>query len=84
MQFGQTPPLVLLDCSKLQLGRGRLDGSVAAFRRRLEIFREMSLPMLKKMDNDNRLTVVSLFFNSSSHKCRKIQFAYDKDDYKFI
>ncbi|XP_015607295.1 adenylate kinase isoenzyme 5 [Cephus cinctus] len=57
-KFGQEPPLLLLDCSKLQLGRGRLDDSVSAFRKRLELFREMSLPMLKTLDNDNRLTIV--------------------------
>lgn len=50
--------MILLDCSKLQLGRGRLDDSVAAFRRRLELFRELSLPMLKTLDNENRLTIV--------------------------
>ncbi|XP_012221149.2 adenylate kinase isoenzyme 5 [Linepithema humile] len=57
-KFGQEPPLVLLDCSKLQLGRGRLDDSVSAFRKRLELFREVSLPMLKTLDSDNRLTIV--------------------------
>ncbi|XP_046411820.1 adenylate kinase isoenzyme 5 [Neodiprion fabricii] len=57
-KFGQEPSLLLLDCSKLQLGRGRLDDSVSAFRRRLEIFRELSLPMLKKLDSENRLTIV--------------------------
>lgn len=60
-QFGQEPPLVLLDCSKLQLGRGRLDDSVSAFRKRLELFREVSLPMLKTLDNEERLTIVSFF-----------------------
>ncbi|XP_011874309.1 PREDICTED: adenylate kinase isoenzyme 5 [Vollenhovia emeryi] len=57
-KYGQEPPLVLLDCSKLQLGRGRLDDSVSAFRKRLELFREVSLPMLKTLDSDNRLTIV--------------------------
>ncbi|KAL6265847.1 hypothetical protein P5V15_002668 [Pogonomyrmex californicus] len=57
-KFGQKPPLILLDCSKLQLGRGRLDDSVSAFRKRLELFREISLPMLKTLDSDNRLTIV--------------------------
>ncbi|XP_020710216.2 adenylate kinase isoenzyme 5 [Athalia rosae] len=57
-KFGQEPPLLLLDCSKLQLGRGRLDDSVSAFRRRLEIFRELSLPMLKSLDGENRLTII--------------------------
>lgn len=53
--------MVLLDCSKLQLGRGRRDDSVAAFRRRLEVFRELSLPMLKTLDQDQRLVIVSSF-----------------------
>ncbi|XP_017759986.1 PREDICTED: adenylate kinase isoenzyme 5 [Eufriesea mexicana] len=57
-KFGQQPPLVLLDCSKLQLGRGRLDDNVSAFRKRLELFREVSLPMLKALDNENRLTII--------------------------
>ncbi|KAK1136890.1 hypothetical protein K0M31_001421 [Melipona bicolor] len=57
-KFGQQPPLVLLDCSKLQLGRGRIDDNVSAFRKRLELFREVSLPMLKTLDNENRLTII--------------------------
>ncbi|KAF5303184.1 hypothetical protein FQA39_LY10097 [Lamprigera yunnana] len=57
-KFKQRPTIILLDCSKLQLGRGRLDDSVTAFRRRLEIFRQSSLPMLKAMDNIGRLTIV--------------------------
>ncbi|XP_053983249.1 adenylate kinase isoenzyme 5 isoform X2 [Hylaeus volcanicus] len=57
-KFGQEPPLVLLDCSKLQLGRGRLDDNVSAFKKRLELFREVSLPMLKALDNENRLTII--------------------------
>ena len=60
LQFKQKPNIILLDCSKLQLGRGRLDDSVTAFRRRLEIFRQSSLPMLKTMDNIGRLTIVSI------------------------
>ena len=58
-QFKQQPNIILLDCSKLQLGRGRMDDSIAAFRRRLELFRELTLPMLKTLDNENRLTIVS-------------------------
>ncbi|XP_060518080.1 adenylate kinase isoenzyme 5 [Cylas formicarius] len=57
-KFRQKPTVILLDCSKLQLGKGRLDDSVTAFRRRLEIFRQSSLPMLKAMDNIGRLTIV--------------------------
>lgn len=59
-QFKQKPTIILLDCSKLQLGRGRLDDSVTAFRRRLEIFRQLSLPMLKTLDSVGRLTIVSI------------------------
>ncbi|CAG5048302.1 unnamed protein product [Parnassius apollo] len=57
-EFHVTPRMVLLDCSKLQLGRGRRDDSVAAFRRRLEVFREHSLPMLKTLDQQHRLVIV--------------------------
>jgi len=59
LQYNQKPPIILLDCSKLQLGRGRLDDSVSAFRRRLELFRELTLPMLKSIDSGGRLTIVS-------------------------
>ncbi|CAK1549605.1 unnamed protein product [Leptosia nina] len=57
-EFLVEPRMVLLDCSKLQLGRGRRDDSVAAFRRRLEVFRELSLPMLKNLDQQHRLVIV--------------------------
>ncbi|XP_055545854.1 adenylate kinase isoenzyme 5 isoform X2 [Wyeomyia smithii] len=57
-QYNQKPPIILLDCSKLQLGRGRLDDTVSSFRRRLELFRELTLPMLKEMDSAGRLTIV--------------------------
>ncbi|XP_059471131.1 adenylate kinase isoenzyme 5 [Neocloeon triangulifer] len=57
-RYNQRPAAILLDCSKLQLGRGRLDDSVSAFRRRLELFRELTLPLLKKLDQENRLTIV--------------------------
>lgn len=57
-KYGEQPTLLLLDCSKLQLGRGRLDDSIAAFRRRLELFRECTLPMLKALDDSGRLVIV--------------------------
>ncbi|XP_053675840.1 uncharacterized protein LOC128726079 [Anopheles nili] len=57
-KYNQKPPIILLDCSKLQLGRGRLDDTVSSFRRRLELFRELTLPMLKEMDSAGRLTIV--------------------------
>ncbi|XP_055641967.1 uncharacterized protein LOC129778854 isoform X2 [Toxorhynchites rutilus septentrionalis] len=57
-KYRQRPPVILLDCSKLQLGRGRLDDTVSSFRRRLELFRELTLPMLKEMDTAGRLTIV--------------------------
>lgn len=47
-----------MDCSKLQLGRGRLDDTVSSFRRRLEQFRELTLPMLKVLDAEGRLAIV--------------------------
>lgn len=58
-QYHQVPPVILLDCSKLQLGRGRLDDTVSSFRRRLEQFRELTLPMLKILDAEGRLSIVS-------------------------
>lgn len=65
-QYQQRPPIVLLDCSKLQLGRGRLDDTVSSFRRRLEQFRELTLPMLKVLDTDGRLAIVDGDTDSSS------------------
>lgn len=67
LQYNQNPPIILLDCSKLQLGRGRLDDSVSSFRRRLELFRELTLPMLKSLDTDGRLTIVSCLVLSILH-----------------
>lgn len=40
------------------MGRGRLDDTVSSFRRRLEQFRELTLPMLKSLDADGRLSIV--------------------------
>ncbi|XP_034667922.1 adenylate kinase isoenzyme 5 isoform X1 [Drosophila subobscura] len=57
-KYQQRPPIILLDCSKLQLGRGRIDDTVSSFRRRLELFREQTLPMLKTLDTSNRLQIV--------------------------
>ncbi|XP_055678396.1 adenylate kinase isoenzyme 5 isoform X2 [Lutzomyia longipalpis] len=57
-KFKQNPQIILLDCSKLQLGRGRLDDTVSSFRRRLELFREKTLPMLKQIDTTGRLTII--------------------------
>lgn len=42
----------------MQLGRGRLDDTVSSFRRRLEQFRELTLPMLKVLDAEGRLSIV--------------------------
>ncbi|XP_018895600.2 adenylate kinase isoenzyme 5 [Bemisia tabaci] len=58
IKFKQKPTLILLDCSKLQLARGRLDDTVAAFRKRLELFREHTLPLLKHLDDDHRMNIV--------------------------
>ncbi len=57
---------MLIDCSELELGRnlgkrrGRLDDNVEAYKRRLELYRELTLPMLKTLDEQNRLKIVSL------------------------
>lgn len=37
-----------------------MDDTVSSFRRRLELFRELTLPMLKTLDGDGRLTIVSI------------------------
>lgn len=55
-----------MDCSKLQLGRGRLDDTVSSFRRRLEQFRELTLPMLKVLDTDGRLAIIDGDTDSAS------------------
>ncbi|ROT66843.1 putative adenylate kinase isoenzyme 5-like, partial [Penaeus vannamei] len=63
-KFHQIPPLLLVDCSELELGRNlgrresRLDDNVAAARRRLAIYREVTLPMLKAFDEKNRLKII--------------------------
>ena len=64
--MGLKPPCVLIDCSELELGRnlgtrtGRIDDSIDAYKRRLELYRELTLPMLKTFDEQNRLKIVSL------------------------
>lgn len=72
LKYNQKPPIILLDCSKLQLGRGRIDDTVSSFRRRLELFRELTLPMLKTLDNEGRLTIVSIFNPYKSHVLFKL------------
>lgn len=37
-----------------------MDDTISSFRRRLELFRELTLPMLKTLDNEGRLTIVSV------------------------
>lgn len=65
VQTGLKPPCVLIDCSELELGRnlgkrrGRVDDNVEAYKRRLELYRELTLPMLKTFDEQNRLKIVS-------------------------
>ncbi|XP_068246972.1 adenylate kinase isoenzyme 5 isoform X2 [Palaemon carinicauda] len=63
-EFHQIAPLLLIDCSELELGRNlgrrenRLDDNVAAARRRLAIYRDVTLPMLKAFDEKNRLRII--------------------------
>ncbi len=57
---------MLIDCSELELGRnlgqrhGRLDDTIDAYKRRLELYRELTLPMLKTLDEANRLKIVTI------------------------
>lgn len=37
-----------------------MDDTVSAFRKKMEIFQELVKPMLKSLDNDQRLLVVSI------------------------
>ncbi|XP_070509168.1 adenylate kinase isoenzyme 5 [Chironomus tepperi] len=57
-RYDQKPPIIMVDTSKLQLGRSRLDDSVSAFRRRLEIFRLQTIPMLQALDMAGRLNII--------------------------
>ena len=50
--------MLLLDVSKQQVSRGRLYDGAEAFERRLELFRELALPMLKSLDSEGRLSIV--------------------------
>ena len=65
LQTGVKPPCVLVDCSELELGRnlgrrrGRIDDNLDAYKRRLELYRELTLPVLKTLDEQNRLRIVS-------------------------
>ena len=65
------PPLLLVDCSELELGRNlgrretRIDDTVPAAHRRLTIYRQITLPMLKAFDEKNRLRIVSINTNSN-------------------
>ena len=58
------PKVVLIDCSELELGRnlgqrrGRPDDNLEAYKRRLQLYREFSLPMLKSLDEEQRLRIV--------------------------
>ncbi|KAL7294112.1 hypothetical protein TKK_0012143 [Trichogramma kaykai] len=57
-KFGQRPEMLLLDVSKMQTNRGRSYDGIEAFERRLQLFRELSVPMLKSLDAENRLHIV--------------------------
>lgn len=63
-KFSVSPVALLLDCSELELGRnlgqrrGRVDDNKEAVKRRLQLYREATLPMLKSLDEEDRLRVV--------------------------
>ena len=45
-------------CGPLQR-HGRVDDNLDAYKRRLQLYRELSLPLLKTLDEENRLKIVS-------------------------
>ena len=63
-KFSVSPVALLLDCSELELGRnlgqrrGRVDDNKEAVKKRLQLYREATLPMLKSLDEEDRLRVV--------------------------
>ena len=58
------PVAVLLDCSESELAKslesreGNVDDNKEAVARRLQHYREITLPMLKSLDEEDRLRVV--------------------------
>lgn len=62
------PTAVLIDCSELELGRhlgqqgkrGRPDDHMEAYKRRLHVYRQNTMPMFKSLDEQNRLRIVNL------------------------
>lgn len=65
VHLNSAPTALLLDCSEMELARnlggrrvGRLDDNKDAVSRRLQVYREITLPMLKSLDEENRLRVV--------------------------
>lgn len=68
IKVASPPVTLLLDCSEMELARnlgskksganGRLDDNKEAVARRLTHYREITLPMLKTLDEEDRLRVV--------------------------
>ena len=61
------PTAVLIDCSELELGRNlgqrpqrgsRDDDNLEACKRRLWLYRQNTMPLLKQLDEENRLRIV--------------------------
>ena len=63
------PTAVLIDCSELELGRSlgqrprqqqgnRDDDNLEACKRRLWLYRQNTMPLLKRLDEENRLRIV--------------------------
>ena len=63
-KFSVSPVAILVDCSELELGRnlgqrrGKLDDNKEAVKKRLKLYRKETLPMLKSLDEEDRLKVV--------------------------
>ncbi|XP_037082346.1 adenylate kinase isoenzyme 5-like [Pollicipes pollicipes] len=63
LEHGRQSDIVLIDCSELELGRtlGRredIDDTVQACRHRLELYRTVTLPAVKALDEAHRLLVI--------------------------
>lgn len=59
-RFSVSPVAVLVDCSEIELGRtlGQRREGAGSVKRRLKLYREGTLPMLKRLDDEERLRVV--------------------------
>ena len=70
MQVGAKPNLILIDCSESELEkslRSSRDSKLLS-RRSLKSYRENTIPLLKVLDKQNRLKIVSVHFRLTKKK----------------